>query len=201
MRTLYLALIVICFTFIANGQTAKIKTNASDEITLNALVNKKVAIDEYLKKNSKALTVLVKVPGKKSLVKVKDDEWPDDIEFTYNILRNIKGRVILVVQIPYSESGDWFISYSHYFDEQGKTFSFDKKTNVFSEEIEGGIAYEADTKYYDDHFNMIKQILTLKDKSGKAITKGQNIDAYSYKYNIYPYLDKCLSGYNIESIK
>ncbi len=131
------------------------------------------------------------------MIKVEGDKWPDEIEYTYNIVKDTTGRIILIAQIPYSESGDWFITYSHYFDEQGKTFAFVKKTNVFSEEIKGGVVHETDIKYYNINFKVLKKMYTLQDKNGKAVKNGQNIDMYRYQYSIFKDVATCISGYKI----
>ena len=159
------------------------------------------AIDLYAKKNQQRLIVLVKLPNKKGLLRVKNGKWPDDIEYTYNILKDTAGRIILISQIPYSESGDWFITYSHYFDERGKTFAFRKETNTFDSDIKGGVIFENLTKYYNTDFKIIKQIYTIQDKSGKAIKNNGHINMYQYKYTLFKDVEQCLKAYNITSMQ
>jgi hypothetical protein len=163
------------------------------------LKNKRAAVDQYIIKHSKALTLLVKVPGKTKLKKVINENWPEEMEYTYNILKDTAGRIILVSLIPFSQSGDWSITYTHYFDEKGNTYAFRKQTNVFDSEVKGGVIYETLLKYYDVNFNILKKTYTLQDKSGKPIKNNGHVDIYQYKYGIYKNLDACLKDYHITS--
>lgn len=165
---------------------------------LTKLKNKRAAVDQFIIKHDKALIILVKVPGKTKLIKVINENWPDEIEYTYNILKDTTGRIILVSQIPFSQSGDWFITYTHYFDEKGNTYAFRKQTNIFDSDVKGGVIYETLLKYYDVNFSILKKNYTLQDKSGKTIKNNGHVDIYQYKYATYKNLDACLKGYNIK---
>ena len=68
--------------------------------------------------------------------------------------------------MPYSESGDWYIEYRHYFDDNGKTFAFSRLGNIFAD-VKGGLAMEILLKYYDDNFKTINQTYRLTDKDEK----------------------------------
>jgi hypothetical protein len=46
------------------------------------------------------LILLVKVMGQADLKKVIDQNWPDDIETTYNIFKNQRGQIIYLGEFP-----------------------------------------------------------------------------------------------------
>jgi len=200
MKRLCLTLILLTtITLFAKTPYAGSKFSRQSDSTLLKLKNKKTAADRSIKKNSDDLIILVKLPGKKTLVRIVNGEWPEEIEYTYNVLKDPAGRVILVSQVPYSESGDWFITYTHYFDEYGKTYAFRKETNVFDDDVKGGIVFETLLKYYNTDFKVMKQFYTLQDKGGKAIKDNGHIDIYRYKYAVFKKVGDCLKAYNIKA--
>lgn len=169
------------------------------DITLLSLKNKKTVTDQYITKHNTELIVLVKVPGKHALVRVRNEHWPEEIEYTYNILRNQLGKVIFIAQIPYSESGDWEILYKHYFDEKGNTYAFSKEETIFNDEVKGGVIKEILLKYYDGQYKTISQINTLTDKKGQIIKRNKNAyDFPEYKYSTYKNISDCLAGYHLK---
>jgi len=163
------------------------------------LKNKKAAVDQYIIKHGKALIVLVKIPGKTNLLWIKNAHWPDEIEYTYNILKGPSGKIIFIAQIPYSESGDWDIEYKHYFDEQGNTYAFNKEESIFGDNVKGGVIREILFNYYDGKFNNINHVNILTDKDYQLIKRNKNMYNFrDFKYNIYKNLNECLIGYNIQ---
>ena len=195
MKTLFLSLIITlgwCYPKQSDPVIQK-------DHTLLSLKSKKTAIDQYIAKHDKELIVLVKVPGKNVLVRVKNEHWPEEIECTYNILRNQLGKVIFIAQVPYSESGDWEILYKHYFDEKGNTYAFSKEESIFNDNVNGGVIKETLLKYYDDQYKTISQINTLTDKKGQAVKENKNAyDFRQFEYSTYKNVSDCLTGYHIK---
>lgn len=140
---------------------------------------------------------MAKISGRKNIVKVKGENWPDNLEYTYNILRDSTGRIIFIAQMPYSESGDWFISNAHYFDEQGNTYAFERQENVFNDEVKGGVVKHSISKLYGEGFKNVITINKVTDVHGKIIPK-KVYDFPSDKYVIYPNLANCLAAYRIK---
>jgi hypothetical protein len=172
---------------------------AQADSTLAKLKSKKDAVDQYISKHKKDLIILVKIPGKEKLVVVKNEHWPEEIEYTYNILKNPAGKIVLIAQVPFSESGDWNIVYKHYFDEDGNVYAFSKEESIFNDNVKGGVVRNMLVNYYDKKFKNIAQTDRLTDKDNKSI-KGDksNYDFRDYKYDIYKTLNECLKGYNIQ---
>ena len=81
---------LVCITFFSKYRPVDIpfKLEYQQDSTLVRLKIRKEFIDKYLVKHTKALIALVKVPGKKSLIRVKNKKWPNEIEYTYSILKD-----------------------------------------------------------------------------------------------------------------
>jgi len=134
--------------------------------------------------------------NKNELVQIFNGKFPDDsIECTYNVLTE-KGKVIMVLSSPYSESGDWDVDITHYFDGDGHTFAYEKLANAFvlpNDEV----AYEITTDYFDPQFKNIRHVYRLIDKNRRALDKIYAFDRKGFDNNIYPTSSKCLKAYNI----
>ncbi|WP_394772307.1 hypothetical protein [Mucilaginibacter sp.] len=202
MKIYCLSLLAIIGLFLSGQKehAVRYRLPQTDSILAKKKSNKE-AIDQYISKYTKSVIILVKVPGKENLVPVKNENWPDEVEYTYNIYKNPAGKIIFIAQIPFSESGDWDIEYKHYFDEQGLTFAFSKEESVFDENVKGGVVREILLNYYDETFKNIRQINRLTDKDYKAIKKRKNgYDFREYKYSIFKNLSSCLNGYWIRHL-
>ncbi len=193
---LSLFLFVIVVILVALHQNKPIKFDARADSTLVRLKRNKKAIDKQI--NNKQLIVLVKVPGKKDLVEVKGDSWPDSIDYTLNTCKNASGKIVLIEQTFESESGDWNIIYEHYFDERGYTFAFYKEESIFNDNVKGGIVRQTLLNYYDEKFKNISQASKLLDEKYHPLEKGDNnFDFPADKSSIYKNLQECLAGYNV----
>ena len=147
-----------------------------------------------LRQNDKNTETYVKLHEHNELIKIVDNEWPEqDIEATYNIIKDSKNNVVAITEIPYSQSGDWSISVTHYFNEEGKTllternissFYADEENSVFKS---GKLYHETLISYFDNKFNKIKQeYLLTDDKDRKLINpKGDNSNLLS-DFKNYP---------------
>ncbi|MFB9844278.1 calponin homology domain-containing protein [Mucilaginibacter ginsenosidivorans] len=155
------------------------------------------SISNYILKHNKRLIIFAKIPNKKNPVRVIGDKWPDDAEYSYNILKDSAGRVIFIAEMPYSESGDWYIEYRHYFDNSGNTVAFKRITNVFDNDVKDGVIYETLTNYYLPNLKLKDKIYTLTSKDGKNIKNNGHVDVYHYPYHIYKNANECLEAYHI----
>lgn len=201
MKILYLFLITFSIATIKPAESIKPVNKPDADSTLIKLKAKKAAIDNYLNKHSKQTIVLVKTPGKKNLMRVMNEKWPDEIDYTINLLKDKAGKVIFIEQSPYSESGDWDIVYRHYFDGSGNTIAFYRSESIFDDNIKGGVARKELLKYYDQA-KSIAQISALLNVDWKPLkAKESDLEFRDYKYNIYKNLKDCLAGYGINSIK
>lgn len=166
---------------------------------LEKLKIKKAQTDTLVSKNSLTLEILVKEPESDKLVVVVNENYPDEVEVTYNIWRNADGKILLVGEYPYSQSGDWDIGYEHYFDESGLTFSFQKRTNFFNSFCADGVAYENVVEYYDSSFNRLHQTYSLIDENKQNLKKEDCEFPYDYPYEVSNSLKDYLKRINYGS--
>ncbi|MDR2840333.1 MAG: hypothetical protein LBV75_03565, partial [Paludibacter sp.] len=116
----------------------------------------------------KDIAVFAKLYDKDVPIEIKNGNFPEDVATSYNILYDNTEQIIKVIEFPFSESGDWFISLTHYFDKDGKTFAFERKCNFFNAE---GIAYETQTEFFNGDFKPISTDYKLIDENGNTLQK------------------------------
>ena len=112
------------------------------------------------------------------------DSIPDDAEATYTIFKDSSGKIFTASEFPVSESGDWYIVLTHYFDNNGKTFAFERQTNFFNSGCTEGVAYETKTEYYNDHFQLIGREYKLIDEKNRPLKKDSCAFLYEYDYKV-----------------
>lgn len=197
MKT-FLLLLVILIALISCRHRQNHSVSQKDSILL-AQKGKKSRIDKYVNSHGKSVITFVKVPGKNELLRVQNKQWPDEIEYTYNIYRDEPGKIIFIAETPFSESGDWAIVYKHYFDDEGNTFVFIEQQSIFDDEVKGGIVRELLVNYYGDSFKKLKQINKITDADYLPIKRSRgDFDFRDDEYDIYKNLNDCLKGYNIK---
>ncbi len=137
-----------------------------------------------------SLQVLVKVSGKKDLVKVENRRYPRNIETTYNLMKDKKGRIVYLAELPYSKTSDWFIAYKSYFDSAGHIFAFQKVNNFLNNGCTHGAAMETLTRYYTPDFKIADSLYTLTDTYKKPLDKGACKFPYNFPYKIFKTLEE-----------
>jgi len=149
-------------------------------------IKAKRSIDK-LANDSNVVITLVKKPDSYNLVLVKDGKFPDDVEVTYNLIKDKNGNIVLISESPTSESGDWDIEYLNYFDKSGKLFAFERIAGFFNSECTidaDDAAHEDLIKYYDKDFNVISSKYTLTDSKHRKLKKSKCQFNYDYHYTI-----------------
>jgi hypothetical protein len=199
MKTLYVSLFLIIVSLSINAQPSAItKTKAADSV-LTSLKAKKIALDKYIGKHAKEVITLVKLPNKTRLQEIKNDKWPDEIEYSYNILRDPAGKIMMAVISPNSESGDWDVVYKYYFDDKGNTFAFYEDQSIFNDNVKGEVVRTTLLKYYADDFKIISQNTALLNKDWHPIKgKKANYNFFDFQSKIYKTARECLIGYKIQ---
>lgn len=136
------------------------------------LKERKSNIDAISVHHQNKALAFAKVAGSNEMILVKDEAWPNNIEYTCNILKSEANQVIMIVYSPFNGNGDEDLSYTHYFDEQGKTFAFEKQasfTNSNCNVAHTGTIYETTSSYFDPHFKVITRGYELTDAKGKTL--------------------------------
>ncbi|MFA6087318.1 hypothetical protein [Mucilaginibacter sp.] len=199
MKFPYLFVILLIANLSGKAQSATGKVATVDS-ALSSLKSKKAAIDKYVDAHKKQMGVFVKAPNKKALIRVYNEKWPEEIEYTYNIIKDKAGKIIYILQTPFSESGDWDILYEHYFDESGNVFAFFRVESIFDDNVKGGVVRNKLLKYYNKDFKVVKQNNWLTDTNGGIVKANANTFNFrGYNYTIYKNLAECLKGYNIKA--
>jgi hypothetical protein len=197
MKNLYLIIITYACVFFGCKPAHPLKNQVNNTRLIRFLRNRKDAINSISLKDSDSIKVYVKMKGKDQLVKIFNKKFPDDsIEYTYNVLQN-KGKVIMVMVSPVSESGDWDVECDYYYDYNGQIFAFEKKANAFALP-DDGVAYETTTDYFNNNFINIKHIYKLVDKNNKPLSKEYMFDRAGFDFKIYATVYDCLKAYNIK---
>lgn len=150
---------------------------------------------DSLIRSGSQITVLVKLFDNPDLYKVVDGNFPDNIEITYNILRNKSDKIIWVCEIPTIEIGDRFVAFSHYFNEDGITFAFERQSNGYSMSdelnLDLGYIYETKIKYFEDNLNLLNIDCEVLDEDRNKITTN-DCDNLEYEYKIMENVDEFL---------
>jgi len=142
------------------------------------------------------ITIYVKEAGKDNLLKVVAKDLPEDIETTFNIFRDNMGHVIRIAESPNVETDDEFISCTHYFDEAGRTFAFERKINSFNCHCTNGVLFETKTEYYDEKFKPLDFTYKLLDENDRHMMK-DSCRIVEYQYKVYPNVTTFLKNKSI----
>ena len=143
----------------------------------------KLEIDRQVTTDKDKLIILVKVTGQTDLEKVIDQNWPDDIETTYNIFKNNRGQIIYLGEFPTSQSGDWTLGLKHYFGDNGKLIAFEKRLSYFNENCTDGAVIETIIELYDNDFKVIKTTKTQTDNKGRELKVKDCGHAYNWTFD------------------
>ncbi|SFT35168.1 hypothetical protein SAMN05216474_0046 [Lishizhenia tianjinensis] len=105
---------------------------------------------------------------------------------TYSLFRDNSGQFLCAKQVPYLQSGDGSIGYMHYFDEDGKTFAFERHTSYINSFYEEGYYTEQITEFYNEDFNRIEREKVV------SLEKGEH--PWNQSYEVAPNLSYYLNN-------
>lgn len=177
-------LFIACNTSVEKPETEPQKPVEIVKVDSGVLKQNKAHIDSLFKYAlEKEITIYVKLKGSDSLIRVAAKDLPEDIETSINIFRDNLGHVIRIAENPYNDNDDVFISCTHYFDESGKTFAFEKHTNSFNCNCTEGVLFETKTEYFDQKFAPVDFTYKLVDERDKPMIK-DSCRIVDYKYTV-----------------
>ncbi|TGE25548.1 hypothetical protein E5K00_10280 [Hymenobacter aquaticus] len=153
------------------------------ELTPEVLVQRRIAADKYASSNKSSLTYYAKQPTR-LLPLAGNSTVPDGTETVFTIVRNKQNKILLITETPTSQSGDWHIEYSQYFDDKGNRFAFKRSASFFNSGCTPGVAHETRVRYYDPSYKSVKSTYTLTDERNKPLTKGKCTFPYNYSYTL-----------------
>lgn len=193
---LLLAMILLACSASCNSSTQTLtSTNKpqTDSIKLLELKQRKDSIDRF-DSDTASLILLAKVPGANQLVRVFNGNFPEEVEVSYNLLKDKQGNVIYIFETPTSESGDWDIAYRSYYDQTGKLFAFERRAGFFNSECTDGAAHERLVKYYNHKFAVLDSTYSLTDHEKKPLKKSDCIFNYNFPYKIHSQVARHLAA-------
>lgn len=192
----FILMLLLVFSITSCSQHSHKHITATDSL-LTVLQKNKAATDKYLAGHQNAILLFAKLRGKGSVVKVEGDKWPDNTECSYDVLKNKAGKIILIGELPVSESGDRAIEHRHYFDADGKTFAYTKQESIFNDAMSGGTLREYVMMYFDADFNIIYKTDKLTDGKDKPVTgKKEMYDFIDDDYKEYKDVNSFLQAYH-----
>lgn len=173
------------------------KTNSSstsglilEQDSLERLKYQKTIIDTLFNHDKDKLIVLAKMVDNDKPMRIINGIFPDNVETTFNILKDSLGHIVTVSEFPFSQSGDWNIIFTHYFDKNGKTFAFERQTNFFNSICTDGVAFETRTEFYNSDFKLIDKTYKLVDEKNGTLKLDSCQFPYDYEYKISSNIDK-----------
>jgi hypothetical protein len=157
------------------------------------------SIDEIYKTNASRIELYIKLAGKNKPLRVKNfDKAPGGLESSYNLYRDEKGAVRFVLSSPFNESGDWLNTFTHYFDENGRTFAFVRTSNFMNSACTKGAASEISAYFFDQNQQLIQKMYELKGSDGKPLQPDSCVFNYRYPYHIFPSRDSLLLSLHLQ---
>lgn len=200
-KQIFGALLLVTLLFVTSCKNDQADTDIENNYmtkvdSLDMIKQQKIEIDSFVVQNPKNLTILVKRIDHSDLFQIENEKFPDDVETTFNLVKDKTGRIIYICEIPNSESGDWFVTLNHYFDENGKTFAFEKHTSSFAS-VCAEITYETKVEYFDSDFKSIGNDYKLVDDKKKKINP-KDCDLMDYPDKILPKVDDFLKTNRIK---
>lgn len=195
--TIFVGLISAC-----NSNDSRTSSNSRllpEPDILERLKYQKTIIDTLFNHSKDKLIVLAKLVDKDELIQIKNGNFPDNVETSFNVLKDSLGQIITASEFPFSESGDWNIILTHYFDKDGNTFAFERQTNFFNSICTDGVAYETQTEFYNSDFQLIDKMYKLVDQKNKTLQKDSCQFPYDYEYKVSADIDNYLQTNRIKN--
>ena len=203
-RLIYILIIFVGLTSACNSTDSRKNSNSTSRLLpepdiRERLKYQKATIDTLFNRRKEKIEVLVKLVDNDELVKVSNGNFPKNVETTFNIIKDNLGQVITISEFPFSESGDWNIILTHYFDKDGKTFAFERQTNFFNSICTDGVAYETKTEFYNSAFQLIDKDYRLVDEKNNNLQKDSCQFPYDYDYKVLADIDNYIRTKKIKN--
>lgn len=134
------------------------------------ILTQKREIEKQIQSSKKDIIVFVKIKGHATPQRVHNEQWPENIETTYNIFKNDLGQIIYFAEFPKSESGDGVYEIKHFFNNKGHTTSIETRLSFFNEDCGKGAITEILTSLYLNNFKHHSTLRQLRDENDKPIS-------------------------------
>jgi hypothetical protein len=169
---MYLIAAFTLLTIMSRGEPAISTTRARIDSAVSAIE----IIDRHLNQNFKIYCTLI--DRSRALPILDTLIWPDweSIDATYNIVSDSNGAIVKLGEVPFSQSGDWVLDVSYYYDDEGKLMRMDSYYSTFTSGCTG-IFREHMSVYYSKTGDEVLRLRTFTDENDKPIdTTGCEMD-------------------------
>jgi hypothetical protein len=173
-------LVFIIIVFISHQIKAQICS--PEEIIL--IDNRVSYIDSLINSDSVILNVYAKTADNDKILQITDlENYPDNILETYKLILDKDRKPIFFSLSPYSESGDWDLAHSFYFDSDGNTIFYRYSFSFFNSICENILRKFVDI-YFEKGFKPIRESEYYKDEDFNYIPDISNCqDPYMFDLN------------------
>ena len=187
---IFMIIIASCHSNRSKSTQGTQRTDTTD--MLDGLKKVRGSIDTLFDQSKEKLIVFAKVSEEGEPILITDGKFPGKVHLTINILKDSSGNIIRISEIPFSESGDWIIILTHYFDKAGKTFAHKRQADFYNSICTDGMAHDERVEYYDSNNKLLEKAQTLVDDKKNTLQKESCQFPYEYEYRISEDLGKYL---------
>ncbi|MFT5512408.1 MAG: hypothetical protein ACI8SE_000806 [Bacteroidia bacterium] len=168
--------------------TSTKKSTKTDRIPepdmLLRLAGQKAEIDSNRMTKNLMAKIFAMIPEVQKPIEVLDLQWPKEIDEVYNIWYSSDTQIVCVGAYPFSESGDWDLGLTHYFDKDGNTFAFERNTSFYNSLCTDELAIEQIVMYYAGG-EMVDSVYVFKDLKGNDLDQDSCSFPYDFPYRVY----------------
>ena len=180
-----LCLSILCLVACRPASLSEIPAQ-DDASRLLQLKEEKTHLDSLFLIQKSQLPVYGQLRDADSLINVDLSDWNPEIVRTFWPLVDTLGRIRAVTESPVSESGDWVITFTHYFDSVGHTFAFERKTSFYNSICTPDLAHEVRTQFFAPDGVQLDSAYHLSDAEGKSLQRSECQFPYDYPYTPAP---------------
>ena len=150
----------------------------------------KIKVENVYENENEKIELFVQIDSESEIERVPNfNDIPEAILNSYNIIRSNDNEILMIGEYPYSESGDWDISYLSYFDKNGNIVAFVRYCNFFNG-LCAEIVKETSIYYFDKNHNLVKKTYEIKDSDGNPLNYTDCEFNYRYEYSIFKTLNE-----------
>lgn len=165
-----------------------------------------LAVDAATKSHPTRTSLVAQLPDDVFVNIASADSLPDGAERIYAITRDAGDRIVVVSEVPVSQSGDWYMVSDHYFDSTGSTIVMRRRASFFNgctlpkNDSTVGVS-ETVTSYFGAKHRLMRRtfVRTLFDGKTPAPTDDCN-ESFRIIYPIYPTLDSLVTATGLGSM-
>lgn len=142
--------------------------------------------------------IYAKEPTAETPTEVINLKWPGVIDEVYNVWYTQSNHIVCIGAYPYSQSGDWDLGFTHYFDtSSGGTFAFERNTSFYNSMCTDDLAIEQIVTYYAND-RLVDSTYVFTDVKGNNLTSDSCEFPYDFPYRVYTNVSDLLKAVGIE---